>query len=85
MKHIAQVFPLLDRMNLVALSMIDEDASRTKAIDLETSKLKLMHPHLFWNEAETKQMEALWSIQRREREIRNAKDTPPRPPPNVCD
>ena len=83
MKHIAQVFPLKDRMALVAASMIDDDAPRTKAIDMETMKLKLIHPHLFWNEAETEQMEALWHAQRLERKARNAEDQPSSPTPDV--
>jgi hypothetical protein len=82
MKHIAQVFPLKDRMALVAASMVDDDAPRTKAIDMEAMKLKLLYPNLFWNEAETEQMQALWDIQRRERKI-NAKDQPSSLTPDV--
>ena len=83
MKHIAQIFPLKDRMALVAASMIDDDAPRTKAIDMEAMKLKLLYPKLFWNEAETAQMETLWDIQRRERKTLNAKDEPTGPTADV--
>ena len=83
MKHIAQVFPLKDRMALVAASMVDDDAPRTKAIDMEAMKLKLLYPNLFWNEAELEQMQALWAAQRLERSIRNAEDQPASSTPNV--
>lgn len=82
MKHIAEIFPLKDRMTLVATSMIDDDAPRTKAIDMEAMKLKLLYPNLFWNEAETEQMQALWDIQRRERKI-NAEDQSSSSTPDV--
>jgi hypothetical protein len=75
MKNVAEILPVTDRMALVAAAMITDAKKRIPAIAQITANLKLIHPHFFWNEDEIKELEALWDIQRRERNSQLVKET----------
>ena len=61
---IAKIFPLKERMALVAASMVQEDSKREKAIAEATKVLRVKYSGFFWDKEETAQMEALWDAQR---------------------
>ena len=69
---IAKIFPLKERMALVAASMVQEDSKREKAIAEATNVLRVKYSGFFWDKEETAQMEALWDAQRVTREKQKA-------------
>ena len=58
------IFPLKERMALVAASMIEDEKVREKSIAEATNALRVFYPVFFWNAEESAQMEALWDAQR---------------------
>ena len=65
--QVATIFPLKERMALVAASMIDDNIERKHAIEAATKSLKDKFSGFFWDKQETAQMEALWEAQRAQR------------------
>jgi hypothetical protein len=65
--QVATIFPLKERMALVAASMIDDNIERKHAIEAATKSLKERFSGFFWDKQETAEMEALWDAQRAQR------------------